>query len=847
MRKRRLFIYEKIRLAIGRRKNGSGFTLFMILIVGCFSSGCFSSCCFSSGKSGLSYNELRLRQKEKITGGEMDLSDTLVARRLQAMDTHVRALWDQMNTVPGRTYLWNDLECIDDTVSPFRPVSVTTPIGRLSALATAYATKGSAFYRDKSLKNDIINGMEWMYEHKWSPRHPAYGNWWDWIIGMPMSVNSMLTVMYDDFTPAQRTKYIEALDFYAPDVTYEGASTGANKIWQCFSMALRGILAHDGDKIRMGVNGLDSEFKYVDTHDGFYRDGSFLQHQWHPYTGGYGASFLREIANVIALVHGSDWEVSDTHMDMLYDWIDQSYLPLLYEGAMWDMVRGREIARQAASDRGTGHGILLSSYNISKMLDEKRKTYLQSLIKHHIVSDKYRDFLTNDVPVWQLGEIRAFLHDEKIPAKAPDPFHKQFSVMDRVVHVRPGFAFGLAMSSDRIENYESIDSENMMSWHTGDGVTYLYNGDQAQYTDHFWSTVDYYRLPGITTNTKQHEVKSLVFGEGILYADGYKSPKTWVGGSFIENRYGISGMWFADEKSTLEAKKSWFMVGDEIAALGAGIHCIDPYNVETIIEHRKINGRPQIMETGKKILETQNATFENQNEYKASRVSWVHYASTTPGTDIGYYFPENQEKSGSPENLQNPKTLGKLENSRNPEIIIRKETRTGSWRDFSKYGDPRPVTRDYFSMQFDHGKYPKNATYAYVLLPGLAANQVKDYAADPNLEIISNTAVVQAVYHKKEGVTGINFWEAAALPSVGISVDAPASVIFRETKETFMIGISDPTQQQKLITVALDRDFAGVTTNNPTLKIISLTPLKIEVNVEKSAGATHCLLLKKQT
>ena len=56
----------------------------------------------------------------------------------------------------------------------------------------------------------------------------------------------------------------------------------------------------------------------------------------------------------------------------------------------------------------------------------------------------------------------------------------------------PGFALGIAMSSNRIENYETINGENLCAWYTGDGMTYLYDNDLAQYSDSFWPTVNPY-------------------------------------------------------------------------------------------------------------------------------------------------------------------------------------------------------------------------------------------------------------------------------------------------------------------------------------------------------------------
>lgn len=771
--------------------------------------------CVSCGPKTLSYDELRERYFNELTGQGADLNDPVVVKRLEAMDAGVKQSWESLNKAADRQYLWNDRDAQDDSISPFRPASITTAIGRLSGMAVAWATPGSAYYHNDSLKTDVIDGMEWMYANKWSPKYPLYGNWWDWIIGMPYSVNNMLVAMYDEFTPQQRANYIEALDFYAPDVTYEGASTGANKIWQCYSMALRGILARDPAKIEMGIKGIDTEFKYVDTHDGFYRDGSFLQHQWHPYTGGYGAGMLSDMVRVIQLVDGSQWAVDPSHVQLMGEWVENSYLPLIYQGAMMDLVRGREIARQAASDRSTGHRILLSAYNVARLSPQEVKDRILPRVKYEILSDTYRDFLTNDVPTWQLDEVRAFLADDKIKAEAPAPYLQQFPMMDRVMYARPGFALALAMSSSRIENYESIDTENMMAWHTGDGVTYLYNGDQSQYTDHFWSTVDWYRLPGTTVDQKRHEVKSLVFGKGVLYADGYKSPHSWVGGSSIEGLYGISGMWFQDEKSTLQAKKSWFMAGDQVACLGTGVTSSDNLPVETIVDNRKLAGAAMVVTSDGKQLD-RNGTLSLTNP------AWVQLQTTVPGTAMGYYFPEK-------ENVQ-----------------ILRESRTGSWRDFSKYGDPTKVTRDYVTMWVDHGKSPKGDTYAYVLLPGLSAEQTKAYAAQPGMTVLANTPAVQAARAEAEGVTGINFWEAGALSAAGVSVDAPASVTLREDETQLVVGLSDPTMlHEGEITLQIDKTVKGALGENPNVKVLSLSPLKLQVNVKDGMGATFAVAFEK--
>ena len=81
--------------------------------------------------------------------------------------------------------------------------------------------------------------------------------------------------------------------------------------------------------------------------------------------------------------------------------------------------------------------------------------------------------------------------------------------MDRAVHTTPQFAVGLAMSSARIENYETINGENLKGWYIGDGMTYLYDNDLRQYSESFWATVNPYRMAGTTVDTRPRKAETL--------------------------------------------------------------------------------------------------------------------------------------------------------------------------------------------------------------------------------------------------------------------------------------------------------------------------------------------------
>ncbi len=65
------------------------------------------------------------------------------------------------------------------------------------------------------------------------------------------------------------------------------------------------------------------------------------------------------------------------------------------------------------------------------------------------------------------------------------------------------------------------DGENLKGWHTGAGMSYLYNSDVKHYRDNFWATADMKRLAG-TTTLENEEPKG---------TDVKKSSKTFVGGT----------------------------------------------------------------------------------------------------------------------------------------------------------------------------------------------------------------------------------------------------------------------------------------------------------------------------
>lgn len=63
-------------------------------------------------------------------------------------------------------------------------------------------------------------------------------------------------------------------------------SRGRRPGLQCKGAILRAIAVRDEARMRLASAALSPVFAYVSSSDGFYEDGSFIQHTRHPYAAG---------------------------------------------------------------------------------------------------------------------------------------------------------------------------------------------------------------------------------------------------------------------------------------------------------------------------------------------------------------------------------------------------------------------------------------------------------------------------------------------------------------------------------------------------------------------------------
>ncbi|MEU7564357.1 polysaccharide lyase 8 family protein [Streptomyces eurythermus] len=704
------------------------------------------------------YETLRGRWLGIALGTGYDPAAEPYASRLAQLGEQARDFRAAM--LPGPASLWPG--------HPFDPPSgITFSYNRLWTMTQAYVQTGTGVTGDPGLLTDVLRGLDHLTATVYNPATTHYGNWWEWQIGSPRLLMDITAALYAQAGPDRVAAACAAVDHFIPDTMltdYSGTSTGANRVDLCRSVALRGILGRSPQKIAFARDALSPVFPYVTQGDGLYADGSFVQHTWVAYSGTYGQVLLDGLGRLFALLAGSQWDITDPGRQHILDSVEHAYAPLIHDGLVMDCVNGRAISRglPRSDDQGVmrgdhyhGQALIAAIALLAGGASPEERERWYGRVKGWIERDTVSPILTSRQ--FGVGDL-ARLHTvaaAPVPA-APEPLgHRLFPAMDRAVHRTPRFTAALAMASDRIAHYECGNGENPRGWHTGSGMlSWWPRGSGDQYTDWYWPTVDWYRLPGTTVSTRR--LADRAGGE-------WGAPKPavrWVGGT-TDGTYAAVGQHLKGLGSTLQARKSWFFLDDAVVCLGAGITCADGVPVETVVDNRNLG--------------------ENGTQPLVRGRNWAHLEGHG-----GWVLPHGGEL----------RTL--------------REDRTGAWADINTTSSPERRTRRWQTLWLDHGTDPADARYAYVLLPGATRAETAARAGDRHwLTVLANDTTAQAVAVPRPGVTACTFWGPGTVGE--LTVSAGASVLVVRRGRTASLRISEPPRTGTPLELVWDHPVRAVT------------------------------------
>ena len=731
------------------------------------------------------YEEIRTRWAHRMTMSTgADMRDSDYKEVVEQLTAAATIRWEDMIRDSNREELWGKYG--SSSISEH----LTQTLIDLRFMARAFAAKDSSLYHNRRLKNDILEALLWFYTnryHEGIEPSAMYGNWWDWCIGAPQKLCDILILMYDHISIKDMNRYLAAIRYFSiqPDQVLKGPNplTGANLLDCATVCALTGALEENTLRLTEARDAISQLLPYVTRGDGFYQDGSFIQHTVFPYTGSYGAVTLAGIENMLYILQGTPWRIKDPNIAHVFEWVQTAFQPLFHKTAIMDMVSGRSIARKNASDHSRGKALLARILALAALTDDPViQMSIRSFVKANIMEDtlyfsdpRYNETYFTAMNPNDALSFKQLLKDETVKPQQPVPLTHIYAGMDRVVFRQKGYTLGISMHSSRTGAFEIGNGENKRAWHTADGYISLYNDDQLQYADNYWATVDHHRLSGTTTDHSERTNKNWALNT---------SSKHWVGGVSLHGIYGVVGMDYEAEKplSSLTAKKAWFVFDNEIVCLGAGITAADNRPVETIAENRKLRnaGDTYFSVDGTEVLPSFGSV-------PLHNPRWAFLgANTEDGSDsIGYYFPESCD------------------------CVAARDLRTGTWYAINDQLSEEELMRNYLSLGIQHGDNPTDARYAYTLLPCLTEQETEAYSRTPDIQIITNTAAVQAVREQRLGITGCVFWQKGSLPLSAarlqsLETEQPCAVMLQEVSGgRLSLAVCDPTQLESAVQITL--------------------------------------------
>ncbi|MFD4690872.1 polysaccharide lyase family 8 super-sandwich domain-containing protein [Streptomyces sp. NPDC058463] len=718
------------------------------------------------------------------------------------------------------------------------------------ALATALPGTGASELRDNSaVRRRVVDGLVHLHDAYYGDQSKGYyGNWFHWEIGIPAHVSKTLVLLGDElavYRPGLAATYVASMDAYLRngkdgDVDLDSRfHTGANLADITTNRILQGAVL--GDEVRIGKAVADqlTVFATIDPYnprhgvtDGFYADGSFVQHGSVAYTGSYGKGLLTRIVQTVKILDGTGYVPGDSLVGVVQGWVADAFAPLIFEGWMMEIVKGRAVSRT-----GTGYAdvvaVVEAVVDLAAYTTGSDTEALEGYVKYVGQTSKagfdpasfvspvsiarYADILKSSSPARDLG---------------PAASHTAFNAMDRTVHRRPGYAFALTRSSARISKYEYMSGENLMPWFQGDGAHYLYLSGQDQrqaFGIDYFTAVSPYRLAGVTAPVETRRTVPELYG--TLWYDnperGFtassESQNTYVyfprgsnafsGGARL-GPYGAAGLVQSDDAAYTaqqagelpdgfvayqgaRATKSWFMFDDEIVVLAAGVAGLADRAVTTTVDSRIAAASAPVTLTG---------SLRDGLPWQGTGtgpLAWLRYADAEQGTAIGYVF------------LSGPR----------PAVAL--DTVTRSRRLVRLTNPDTPVTKQVFTLSYEQAAEERPTSLAHVLVPNASARQLAAYAHGP-ISVLANTVRLQAVRHTRLGMIAANTFAPGRHRAERLTIDGPASVMLRRAPDgTCSIAVADPTTR---------RSTVSVTVHGPALRALSADD---GVRVRRVVGGTR--------
>jgi chondroitin AC lyase len=412
---------------------------------------------------------------------------------------------------------------------------------------------------------------------------------------------------------------------------------------------------------------------------------------------------------------------------------------------------------------------------------------------------------------YRSDELKNILKLRKGEKANINSFAKFFWQTEHFALQRPHFYTSVRMHSTRNATYEvPYNGPGTTTHHRADGANYL-SMDAHEY-DGIWPVYDWQKVSGATIMQKpQNHVEKSYGGKMPVQMKGLTD---YVGG-VDDGLYGAVAYDFKSPHDLLEARKSWFFFDNEYVCLGSGINSSPDLPAYTTINQAHLRGDVTVSQQGQtKVIPRSKSDLKN--------VKWVHHDR------VGYIFPE-------------PATVN-LSNS----------AQQGRWSDISatKSASRELVTQDVFLLGIDHGNRPKNASYQYIVVPGVTPEELASTSAsNRNIKVLSNTPDLQGVIHNGLGICQLAFYKAGEVEiSDGHKVKMGSqgmAMLKMNGNRIQELSVSDPSRKLTKVTVTVPGIYNKRGENFITLpnNTENSTLITIDLPADDYAGSSRTIKL----
>ena len=759
-----------------------------------------------------------------------DTRDEEIKKKLEQISSACRNSLSTMHKGEDVFVLWGD-------APPTESAHLTTQYNNLRNLAVGYGTVGSEYYHNEELRETILWALEWLYVHMYDDsvieergwRSAREFNWWDWNVGSVFPLTDVLLILEDHLTMEQKERYLKCYKWTTTFMRVGYRSDFASS--RILGFTKTALLLEDPAWLKIASADYDLLLEIVEEGSGTHIDYVDWTHGY-PYNMMYGLTNLLRTLYVASQLAGTSLEFRSPRQYSFFHLAKYMFEAAIYVGQGFMLFNGRG---NGGMEFSSGASAFANILNMIGMFGDDEDAYIKKMIKRNAADPAFVRILKSSCSIKNIALLNKILADESISGENDYTLAHAWYTADRAAQHRNDYCFFLGMASGRHPGYESINSANKRGWYTGDGALYLYtHTDRHSFDGPNFITNEKitYRIPGTTVDSQERTVKSL--------RSGWRGSAEFVGCMQFEKKYitaamdyesyhfegpdenipdtGYGGSWPV-HYNDLRAKKAWFMFERECVCLGCDIRSSMNSDVNTIVEHRRLVKNTDTSFGTEDIYVDGQLLPKDTYEMRFSDPSTVNLEGFA-----GFWFPQGGEISLSKYNYTGEEN---------------RDHYTATDPEAAKYTNGKP----FFEMHIEHGKNPSGASYAYAVLPYTTDEELRAYAKNPDVEILSNTPSLQAVRSKKIGVTGIIFWEAGSFGE--ITVDHPCIVTVGETNDRYTLSVCEPTHKLAAIQCTLARKMLPVSQNSDKISVVCSDVTTVTVDTTLAVGRDFVIEFSK--